>query len=247
MERQNRALRLGGSTSPLGSAFENVESFNSTSPQGVNGWDPAGTFGFCLGGTNGGWTPSIGWCACKDPGTEIIYVVNAPYIRKFTPANSGVGGVWSILSSMPQELNTGALGATAVDTTRNRLLWIKGYGPNRPYTCDIATGAWTPQTHPASAAKTSLDALSPSLGMVYVAQIDAFLVRANAPGSSVYKIDAETFAVSMLPTTGGDGVPQGQVINGEENVYNKWLFAPALEGVVYFPKSEANAWFLRLY
>jgi len=247
LERQNRALRLGGSTSPVGSAFENVEGFNIHSRQASSGWDPAGTFGFCLGGVNGGWTPAIGWCVCKDPGTEVIYVVNTPHIRKFTPAQSGVGGVWSILGRVPEALNTGALGATAVDTKRNRLLWVKGYGPNNPYTCDIATGMWTARTHPASAAKTEFDRLSPSLGMVYVANLDAFLVRANAAGSKVYAIDAETFAVSMLPTTGGSNVPQGPVLSNEENVYTKWLFAPALEGVVYFPKSQDNAWFLRLY
>lgn len=247
LERQNRALRLGGSTAPIGSAFENVEGFNINAGQGINGWDAAGTFGFCVGGINGGWTPAIGWCVCKDPTTENIYVVNAPYIRKFSPSASGTGGTWSILSALPSELNTGALGATAIDTRRNRLLWLKGYGPNNPYTCDLATGAWTSQTHPASAAKTELDGLSPSLGMAYVAQLDAFLVRANAAGDKVYKIDAGTFAVSLLATSGGGTVPQGQVISNEENVYNKWLFVPALEGVVYFPKSQVNAWFLRLY
>ena len=247
IERQNRALRLGGSTAPIGSAFENVEGFNINARQGVNGWDAAGTFGFCLGGNNGGWTPAIGWCVSKDPITEIIYVVNAPYIRKFTPAPSGVGGTWSILGTLPSALNTGALGATAVDTRRNRLLWLKGYGPNNPYTCDLASGAWTSRTHASSAAKTELDGLSQSLGMVYVAQLDAFLVRAGAAGDKVYKIDAGTFVVSILTTSGGGNVPQSQVLSNEENVYNKWLFVPALEGVVYFPKSQVNAWFLRLY
>ena len=247
IERQNRALRLGGSTAPIGSAFENVESFDSNVEQGVNGWDAAGTFGFCLGGVNGGWTPSIGWCTCKDALTEIVYVVTAPYIRKFTPSQSSIGGTWTILGNLPSELNSGALGATAVDTGRNRLLWLKGYGPNSPYTCDLTTGVWTSQVHPASAAKAAFDKLLPSLGMVYVPQLDAFLVRANAAGDTVYVIDAATFSISLLATNGGGNVPQGQVINNEENVYSKWLFVPALEGVIYFPRSEANAWFLRLY
>jgi hypothetical protein len=247
IERQDRALRMGGSTSPIGSCFENVEGFRSTVQRGSNGWDAAGTFGFAVGGVNGGWTVSIGWSACKDPVTEIIYVVNAPYIRKFTPATSGVGGVWSILSVQPNEINTGALGATAVDWRRNRLLWLKGYGPNVPYTCDLASGTWTTRSHPASAAKAEFDALLPSLGMVYVAQLDAYLVRGGAAGDKVYRIDATTYEISMLATTGGSAIPQSPPLSNEENVYNRWLFVPALEGVVYFPRSESNAWFLRLY
>ena len=155
--------------------------------------------------------------------------------------------MWSILGPTPSLINTGALGATAVDVRRNRLLWLKGYGPGNPYTCDLATGTWTSRTMPASAAKTELDALGPSLGMVYIDVLDAFLVRANAAGDKVYRIDASTFEVSLLATAGGSGVPQSQVLDNEENVYNKWLFAPALEGIVYFPKSQSNAWFLRLY
>jgi hypothetical protein len=247
LERQNRALRLGGSTAPIGSAFENVEGFNVDLGKGVNAWDPAGTFGFALGGTNGGWTPAIGWCTTKDPVTENIFVINAPFVHKFTPSASGVGGTWKKMGPLPAALNSGALGATAVDTKRNRILWVHGYGPNSPYTYDIATDTWTAQAHPPSAAKTAFDALTQSLGMVYVPQIDAFLVRANAAGPTVYVINAATFAVSMLPTTGGSMVPQGAPLTNEEGVYNRWLFVPKLNGIVYFPRSEENAWFLRLY
>ncbi len=247
LEGQSRAVRLGGSTAPIGSAFENVEGFDISLGQGHNGWAPAGTFGFALGGVNGGWTPAIGWAACKDPTTEIIYVVNAPNLRRFVPSAAGVGGTWSTVGPLPDAINTGALGATAVDTKRHRLLWLKGYGPNSPYTVDLTTGVWSPRAHPDSAAKAAFDALKPSLGMVYVAPLDAFFVRANAAGAAVYRIDAETFEISMLPTTGGDTVAQAFVLSGEENVYTKWLWVPALGGIVYFPKSESNAWFLRLY
>ncbi len=247
IERHNRAVRLGGSTAPIGSAFENVEAFDVTAVKGTNAWAAAGTYGFCLGGLNGGWTPAIAWGACKDPVTENLYVVIAPSVRRFTPSPTSVGGTWSVLGPLPRELNSGGMAATAVDTRRNRLLWIKGYGPNQPYTCDLASGAWTAQTHPPSEAKTALDALKPSLGMVYVPQLDAFLVRANAAGGQVLKIDAGTFVVSWLVSSGGDGVAQAQELSREENIYNRWLYVPALQGVVYFARSENNAWFLRLY
>lgn len=245
IERHNRALRLGGSTSPLGSAFENVEAFD-VAQRSTRGWDPAGTYGMCLGNANGGWTPAIGWCACKDPVTENIYVVNSPQVRRFVPSATGIGGTWSVLGTVPAALNTGALGATAVDTKRNRLLWLHGYGPNQPYTCDLANGEWTARQHPASTEKLAFDALSASLGMVYVQHQDAFLVRANAAGGRVYRIDAQTMAVSYLATAGGDRISRGAVLSGEDGVYNRWLYVPQLRGVVYFPLSASNAWFLQL-
>lgn len=247
LERQNRALRLGGSTAPLGSAFENVEGFDVSRGPGINGWDAAGTFGFCLGNANGGWTPAIGWCTTKDPGTECIYTVVMPYIRRFTPAASGAGGSWGILGRLPNSMNSAQLGATAVDTKRNRLLWVKGYGPNAAMVCDLATGAWTENTMPASEGKADFEALKASLGLVYVPLIDKFLVRANAAGSKVYVIDPVTFAVTYLTTGGGGSVPRGVSLSNEEGVYNRWLAVPALSGVAYFPNAGSNAWFLRLY
>jgi hypothetical protein len=247
LERQNRALTLGGSVSPRGSAFENVEGFDVTRGRGVNAWDAAGTFGFAVGGTSGGWTPAIGWSACKDPTTECIYTITIPYIRKFTPGTTGIGGTWSILSALPSSMNSGALGATAVDTRRRRLLWVRGYGPDAAMVCNLATGAWSENAHPASEAKAEFEALTQSLGLIYVPQIDKFLARANAAGSKVYVIDPVTFAVTYLTTTGGDAVPRGAVLSNEEGVYNRWLYVPALSGVAYFPKSASNAWFLRVY
>ncbi len=257
MERQDRALRLGGSIAPYGAAFENVESFSVLS--GARGWDPQGTFGFCLGGNNGGWTPSIGWCVTKNPLTEVIYTVTQPYIRRFTPWVSGVGGVWDILGRLPDELNSGGAGATAVDTRRNRLLWLLGDGPTDPYLCDLATGAWSVRQQASSSARDALrsatalalDALTgprpTSSGMVYVPEIDAYLVRQAASGERVFRIDAETLAVTDLITTGGGGVPAGATFRAEQGVFNRWLYVPQLRGVVYFPKAGANAWFLRTH
>ena len=247
LERQNRALTLGGSICPRGSAFENVEGFDVTLRQGSNAWDPAGTFGFALGGVYGGWTPSIGWCVCKDPVTECIYTIAAPYIRRFTPAAGGVGGTWNILGALPNSMNSAALGATAVDTRRHRLLWVKGYGPNAAMSCNLATGGWTETAFPASEAKADFEGLSRSIGMVYVPQIDKFLARASAGGPKVYVIDPVTFAVTYLATTGGNSVPLSAALSNEQGVYNRWLYLPAMSGVAYFPYSGSNAWFLRLY
>ena len=230
---------------PYGSGWQDVEAFDVTKGKGVNGWDALATYPPVF--DSPGWTPAIGFCCCKDPLTEQLYVVEAPNLRRFTPAIGGVGGTWELVSKLPDSLNSGALGATAIDTKRNRLLWVHGYGPNTPMTADLATGAWTAQAHPASDAKTAFDALPASLGMVYVPQLDAFFVRAHAEGSRVFVIDAGTFAVSLLASTKGDSIPLGAVLSKEEGVYTRWLFVPALQGVVYFPRAAANASFLRLF
>jgi hypothetical protein len=121
-----------------------------------------------------------------------------------------------------------------------------------PYTVDLTTGVWTAQSYPASAAKTQLDALKSSPGLVYVPEIDAYLLRAAAAGATVFKIDAATFDVSILSTTGGASVPAGHFLDfapnkSYENNYTRWLLAPGLRGVVYFPNYNSNGWYLRLY
>ncbi|MCA0240623.1 MAG: hypothetical protein LCI02_07150 [Proteobacteria bacterium] len=244
IERHDRALRLGGSMSPYGSGWQDVEAFNVKLPQGTNGWDAAGTYPPVFGAA--GWTLAIGFCVCKDPSTERLYVVQAPSLRRFTPAAAGVGGRWEVMGPLPAELNSGAMAATAVDTKRGRLLWLRGYGPKQPYTCDLATGTWTARTHPSSAARPAFDALLPSLGMVYVPHLDAFLVRGTAAGAAVFRIDADTLAVTLLATRGGSAIERGPALSGEEGVYNRWLWVPALRGVVYFPHAGSNAWFLQL-
>lgn len=257
LERQNRALRLGGSIAPFGSAYENVESFDVSRPRGTQAWDLSSPFGMALGGTYGGWTPAIGWSCTKDPITERIYNVVQPRVWRFTPALSGIGGVWDSLGALPDALNSGAMAATAIDTSRNRLFWLLGYGSSEAHWCNLANGAWTPGSLPvssAAAAMRSAPGLSSgsgaqpySSGMVYVPELDAFLVRQAAGGGRVFKIAAATLDVSDLPTTGGSAISDGAPFGGEQGVYNRWLLVPQLKGVVYFPRASSNAWFLRTH
>lgn len=246
LECQNRALSLGGSTAHVGSAFEDVAGFD-VSKRDQSGWDPATTFGFCRGGFNGGWTPAIGWAATKHLVTEHIYTINTPAVYKFTPKGS-LGGTWERFSGMPVDaggkslIDSGALGATAVDTMRNRLLWINGYGKRVPFTLDLSTRTWT--EHPAI---PQLAAIRYSAGMVYVPALDAYLVRAGRAGGAVLRIDAKTLTAQELATTGGDSISATWPVHvDEENVYGRWLWVPQLGGCVYFPAAAANAWFLRL-
>jgi hypothetical protein len=77
-------------------------------------------------------------------------------------------------------------------------------------------------------------------GMVYDPWLDAYLVKRSSSGGTVYRINAQTFAVDSLPTTGGGSIPGA--VNG---VYRRFLFAPQLGGVVYCPTYNGNLWFLR--
>jgi hypothetical protein len=75
--------------------------------------------------------------------------------------------------------------------------------------------------------------------MVYEPWLDAFLARKGGAGSTVYKINAQTFAVEPLATT------SASVPSAFNSVYRKFLFVPALAGVVYCPAYDTNLWFLR--
>lgn len=251
IEKQNRAIRMGGSISMRGSAYENVEGFDvSKGPRNLGAWDRAGTFGLCLGGVNGGWTPSIGWSACKDPVSENVYTISTPFIHKFVPFSNQPGGTWSKLGTIPNQLNSGVQGATAIDTRRNRLIWLKGYGSVDLAVCDLETGIWTLPPLTGGLEKSDLVSLTSSLGLVYVPAIDKFMARGGASGSKIFIIDPETFAVSYLPTTGvgtTQNIGQTVILGREEGVFNRFLLVPLLRGILYFPRADSNGWFIRLY
>lgn len=70
--------------------------------------------------------------------------------------------------------------------------------------------------------------------------LDAYLLRKLEAGATVYRIDAQTFNVDIVPTAGGAEVPAA--INA---VARRFLYAPPLKGVVYAPKYAGNLGFLR--
>ena len=261
IERHDRALTLGGSVSLMGSFFENVESFNIVSNQ-WDAYDPetqVPRYGYAIGGQNNGWTPAHGWCVCKDPRNEYIYTIASSRMHRFVPATGAPGGSWSVFGPAHSDMNPGTYAGTAIDTARNRLAWLLGWGGDlQPYTCDLSTRAWTKHSFPPSAAKDAMlatkalvepDAPKPhSPGMVYVPVTDKFYIRMAPAGGKVYVVDAATFAVSELSTTGGSGVPNGARFGDQQGVFTRWLYAPALGGIAYVPSGEGqNVWFLRLY
>lgn len=244
IERHNRAVRVG-TPSPATTAtphFWAMEAFDATVAAGVNGWDAAGTYP----AVDSGQGPTPDWAVTKNPLTEDLFLMYANnWVKKLTPSASGPGGTWAQVSTEPPPMSAYD-SASAYDTTRNRIFYFArnvSWGTGICHTFDPATGHFTART--LSGEPATLAASKGGLGMVYVPQLDAYLVRLGTAGGSVYKIDASTFAVTVF---GSAPIPAADTSVGPyENVYTRWLLVPAFTGAIYFPRYNANAWFLRLY
>jgi hypothetical protein len=113
----------------------------------------------------------------------------------------------------------------------------------------LGSNAWTTIT--LTGANASDVARASEGAMIYVDALDAFLVRLQPAGGTVYQINASTFEVTTFPTTGGSSIPP--TFNGP---HNKFLYVPNLGGAIYVPCysvdvanygcTSGNAWFLRL-
>jgi hypothetical protein len=260
LERHNRALSMGGSMAPRGSGFENVEAYQV----GV-GWDAyvcetqSPPYGYALGGVNNGWTQTLGFSICKDPRTENFYTVSGSWTYRFTPNVPGVlGGSWTNITNSPWTPYAASYSVFVCDTKRNRLVLMLGTLPTNVFTLDLATNVWSAGFNfPASADASELLA-SPALaspfnpnrtgscGGVYVPATDTIYVRTGAAGSTVYKINPATFAVTKMTATGA--VPAGaQPFVDQQGIFNRWLYAPKLRGILYFPRATSNAFYLRTH
>jgi hypothetical protein len=263
LERHNRALSMGGATSPRGAGFENVEAY-----QVDVGWDAyvcateSPPYGYAQGNANFGWMQNLGFSACKDPRTECIYTVNGSWTYRFTPNVPGVlGGIWETISNAPWGPNTAGYSVFVCDTKRNKLILMLGNMPagKNAYTLDLATNVWStgvalPAGADASellatpALQTPFNANKPgSSGGVYVPATDTIYIRTGAAGGTVYTVNPATLAVGKLPTTGGSGVPQAATYVDQQGVYGRWMYVRSLRGCVIFPAGDVTAWFLRLH
>jgi len=107
-------------------------------------------------------------------------------------------------------------GRRALDTRRNRVLVLGGYGSDQAV---FTLGS-------PNAERITLSGVAAGSvggkgnGMVYDPWMDAFLLRKEGAGPTVYRINAQTLAVDTLSTSGGSSIPES--ING---VYRRFLFA----------------------
>jgi hypothetical protein len=125
-----------------------------------------------------------------------------------------------------------------MDTARGRIFFLGANADRHLY--NIAGDSWSTVTLTGANA-ADVDGIG-AMGMVYVPELDRFLVRRAGSGGTVYQIHPTTFEVTTWSTTDGASVPA--TVNGP---YNKFLYVPRLGGVVYVPVYAGNAWFLRLH
>ena len=219
---RDRVMLLAGSRYGDGYQIDTMDGFNPA----LGDWDPAHTW------------PNVPADVPMYYGAAIVEHKNTGDIYAF--ANYGVYRWSNSSNTWSQVVSGGSLfgfeAAAALDTTRNRVLVLGGLGND--------LGLYTLGASAVQAISlTGLGAAPLSgtgQGMVYDPALDAYLVRAPEAGGAVYRIDAQTFAVSTLATSSG-----GSIVAAQNGVYRRWLYAPGLGGVVYCPQYDANLWFLR--
>jgi hypothetical protein len=249
IERRNRAMCFGAvGITTTDNSFANVDGYNAHAAQGVNGWDPAGTYPDI---------PGVGfataWATTKDPVLEDIYCAGAASqkILKWTEAG-GSGGAWSTVSAnLPLAFDQAA---SAFDSNRRRIFYlvgmVNGVVQAVCHTYDLTTQAIVARTITGAAASVanSQAAADHGRGMVFVPSMDAYILRLKelSGGGTLVKIDAESFEATFLTTSGGGSIP-ASISGTAQNPWGKFLFLPKLKGVIFYPNYASNAWFHRLY
>ena len=217
---RNRIMMIGGSRWGNGFIFGAMDGFNLAS----NDWDGARTFPDAPNGAVA--LPETAFV--ENPSTGDIYAFGSYSVFRWSSASNA----WSTLASGISIYGFEA--ASAFDTRRNRILVVAGQGDRHLF--NVSNNSV--QSVAFSGASSGLS--GSGSGMVYEPWLDAYLFRRSAGGSTVYRINAQTFAVDILPVTSGGSIPSAT--NG---VYRRFLFAPTLGGVVYCPDYDSNMWFLR--
>lgn len=184
------------------------------------------------GSWNVGGTP-VAAC-CFDPANGNVYVLNDFRVSRWNPGTNTWTTDLNATGVTPDQANECCC---AFDSTRGRAFFLGGSAASAQ-TYTVGTNVMANVTLSGSA---SGSVKGNERGMVYVPEIDAYLVRAGGSGQTVYRINASTFECTTFSTSGG--TPPATA-NGP---YNKFLYVPALRGCVYVPEYDGNAWFLRVH
>ena len=222
-EKRNRAMVMGGSQWGNGGNLATVDGFNLASSD----WDSAGTYP----NTPSEFQNVMAAAVTENKATGDIYAFAGYAVMRW---NNSTNAWTKVLSNTA---TYGQYAATAMDTKRNRIL-VAGGTTNDRGVYDIASNSVTSVTFtgPSASAMTG----DTGNGLVYEPSLDAYLLRKPDAGSTVYRINAQTFSVDTLPNTAGAQIPAA--ING---VWRRFLYVPQLKGVAYFPTYDGNFWFVR--
>jgi hypothetical protein len=190
----------------------------------------------------------------KDPATENVYVWEDQTFMRWNQTTND----WT---SIYEDGPFAAFHTGCVDTRRNRAIAICGSSGQTaggitysgPVTIDLATNEFTSITLTGSDAAAIAPIADPfarlGVGIAFFAHEsdptqDCFLVRLMAAGATVYRVNAVTFVVDQLTTTGGSTIPAA-IFPGVPP-YSRFIGCPQFDGILYGPRSDQNWWFLRL-
>jgi len=219
-------LFSGAGNCDSGAPISAISSYNI----GANAYSPSTTHGSVPVQFN---APVVTFTA--DPSTGDVYSVGDGATGKWTRSSN----TFAILNPTGTPPNDGMYAMSAFDTLRNRAFFLGGRSSIR-HTYTPANNTFAQVT--LSGANAANVSGAGQYAMFYVPALDRFLIRGGGAGGTVYQVNASTFEVTTLATTGGASVPSTQ--NGP---FNKFLYVPRLRGAVYVPSYPGNAWFLRLY
>ena len=225
-EVRGRAMIFGGAGwSPAGNFTPTVAGFNPASSD----WDTSNTYP----SVPSAFSSSQGGAVAIQKSTGNVYTFGNWSVDRWNSATN----TWANLISNSSIYGQGA--ATAFDTQRNRILVVAGTSTTEHSYYDVATNTVQSVTFTGPNAGVLTGQAN---GMVYDPLLDAYLFRKSDSGGTIYRINAQTFSVDTLTTTGGSSVPVPS--NG---VWSRFLYVPALKGVVYLPDYSTGVWFLRTY
>lgn len=184
------------------------------------------------GAGSGDWTAAL---CVRHPVTDDVYIARTgDRWRRFNAATR----TWSNVSAMWETNYCGA----AIDPTRNRMLIVGGFGSTvGPRVRDLSGNSISVTFGGLGAAALTNGDMTYA-GVVYEERNDRFLVVRNSEPISVYAVDASTWEVSLLTTTGTAPVKR---TNG---IHNSAQYVPNLggrSGIVIATKYGSNVAFLR--
>lgn len=224
-------MLFGGAWFNLGGGFHAATSSYNVD---TNAYTAAGTYPNIPTHADNAGIPSY----TVDPRNDDIYALGYFAMSRL----SGATNTWATVSPTGASVPWGYKIASAFDTTRNRIFYVGSDGTNTArHHYDVATNVLTQVT--LSGAAASAVQSEGQAGMEYIpSPVDAFVMRPDVAGGTLYKINASTFECTAISTTGGSGIPI--VANG---VFGKFSYVPLLQGCVCVSSHTGNVYFIRLY
>jgi hypothetical protein len=201
--------------------FPTVDGFNPI----ANDYDAAGTYP----SQSGIETVACG-VAMDSSGNAYVHNPNTGNFYKWTQSSN----TWSTLG------NRGVYNyetAYACDTTRNRILRVRG-GAISEAIFDLNSGGAI-----SNVTFTGASASDISGGCLeYDDAADCFwFFKRNS--STLYRIHPTTWAVTVQSVTGS--VPSNSYVDGRHGIYGRFRYCPEINGLVFVRDVDANTYFIR--